>query len=66
LSKNDKIEISAQQFNLSKIDDIALYPKFYEKNIDYKVEIEKNKRKAVLTFLALEKFKTGRVIISVK
>lgn len=66
LSKNSKIEISAQQLKLSKIDGIALYPKFYERDIDYSVEIDEKKLKATLTFLAVDKFKTGRVIISVK
>jgi hypothetical protein len=63
---NDRIEITAQQFKLGKIDEITLYPAFYERDIDYKVEIDENNQKAVLTFLAVEKFKTGRVIISVK
>ena len=60
------IEIYAGQFNLSEINGITLYPKFYKKDVDYKIEIEKNKQKAVLTILAGEKFKTGRIVISVK
>ncbi len=66
LRKKNMIEIYAKEFNLSKIDEITLYPKFYKRGTDYKVEIEKNKQKAVLTILVKEKFKTERVVISVE
>jgi predicted nuclease with TOPRIM domain len=66
LRDKQTIEIFAQKFILPRIRDINLYPTFYEKGKDYRVEIDKSKQKAVLIFLAVDKFKTGRVIISVK
>lgn len=66
LRKKKTIEIFPQKFDLSEIDEITLYPKFYKKGIDYEVKMDANKQKAVLTFLADEKFKSDRVVISVK
>jgi hypothetical protein len=66
LRKKKAIEISAKEFQLSEIDEITLYPKFYKRDIDYEVKIEENKQKAVLTILIDEKFKSDRVVISVK
>jgi uncharacterized coiled-coil DUF342 family protein len=66
LRKKNTIEIFARQFELSELYEITLYPKFYKRGTDYKVEIIENKKKAVLTILTVEKFKTDRVVISVK
>jgi len=66
LRKKKTIEISAKEFGLREIGEITLYPKFYKRDIDYEVKIEENKQKAVLTILADEKFKSDRVVISVK
>ena len=60
------IEISAQQFGLSQINGITLYPRYYNIDKDYKVEILENKQKVILTILAVEKLKNDRVLISVK
>ena len=60
------IEISAQQFELRQINGITLYPRYYNMDKDYKVEILENKQKAILTILAVAKLKNERVIISVK
>ena len=66
LSKKDIIEIHANQFNLTEIKKVSLYPKFYEKDVDYKVEIEKDKKKAKVKILKTKKFRRDRVIISVE
>ncbi|UCH96508.1 MAG: hypothetical protein JSV88_06570 [Candidatus Aminicenantes bacterium] len=66
LRATNTIEIFAQQFGLSEIDKVTLYPRFYKRDIDYIVTMVENKQKAVVTILALEKFKTERVVISVK
>jgi uncharacterized protein YoxC len=60
------IEISAQQLELSQINGITLYPVYYNRDKDYKIEILENKQKAILTILAVEKLKNDRVIICVK
>ena len=66
LRDKNTIEISARQFELSQIDKITLYPRFYKRDIDYVVTILEKKQKAVVTILTKEKFKTERVVISVK
>jgi outer membrane murein-binding lipoprotein Lpp len=66
LRKTNVIEIHASQFNLSNIKKITIYPRFYKREVDYKVKIEENNQKAELMMLAIEKFKGERVIISVE
>jgi hypothetical protein len=66
LRKTNVIEIYASQFNLSKIKKISIYPRFYKKGVDYEVKIEKDKQKAILVILAILKFRSERVIISVE
>lgn len=66
LRKTNTIEIFARQFQLSDIDKVTLYPRFYKRDVDYKVTIVEKKLKAVVTILSKEKFKTERVVISVK
>ena len=67
LRNNTTIEFYAEQFKqLSKLKGITLYPKFYERDKDYKVKIEEDKKKAVLTILDIKKFETNRVVISVE
>lgn len=66
LREEKKIEIFAQSLQLSKIEEINLYPKFYKEDIDYKIKIAGNKQKAVIKIMAIDKFRTDRVIISVK
>jgi hypothetical protein len=60
------IEIYASQFNLSKIKKVTLHPKFYKRDVDYKVKFEEDNRKAVLEILTIEKFKNERVVISIE
>ena len=64
--ETNTIEIFARQFELSEIDKITLHPRFYKRDIDYIVTMIESKQKAVVTILAVEKFKTKRVVISVK
>ncbi len=66
LREKNTIEIYAKQFNLTKIKEITLYPRFYKRGIDYEVKLDENKQKAVLTLLTVEKFKSERVVISIK
>lgn len=66
LRRKKIIEIHANQFKLSKIKKVTLHPRFYKRDTDYKVEIEENNQKAILTILAIEKFKRERVVISVE
>lgn len=67
LRNNTTIKIIAEQFKqLPKIKNITIYPKFCKRDEDYKVDIEEDTQSAVLTILAVKKFKTGRVIISIK
>jgi hypothetical protein len=60
------IEIRAGQFNLGEIKKVTLYPGFYKKDVDYKIEIDEDKKKAIVTILDTEKFRRDRVLISVK
>lgn len=67
LRETNTIEIFAGQFeHLEEIKEITLYPRFYKKDIDYKVTILETKHKAVLTISDVEKFKRERVVISVE
>lgn len=60
------IEIHAIKFKLSNIKKVTLHPRFYKRGVDYNVKIEGDKQKAILTILAVEKFKRERVVISVE
>jgi hypothetical protein len=60
------IEIHAGKFNLNKIKNVTLHPRFYKRDVDYKVKIEENNQKAIVTILTIEKFKSERVVISVE
>ncbi len=66
LRQTTVIEIHAYEFNLSKIKSVTLLPRFYKKGTDYKIEIAEDKKKAIVTVLAIEKFKSNRVVISVR
>ncbi len=66
LRKKNKIEISAAHFSLLRLRKITLYPKFYKKGTDYKIEISEDKKRAVITVSAIEKFKNERAVISVE
>jgi hypothetical protein len=66
LRETNAIEISAQKLGLSKIKRIRLYPKHHKIGVDYITEIETNKQAGILTILNPEKFKNGRVVISVE
>lgn len=60
------IEIYANQFNLDEIKKVTLYPGFYNKDVDYKIEIDVDKKKAIVKILITEKFRRDRVVISVE
>ena len=66
LREKDIIEIYANQFNLGEIKKVTLYPGFYNKDVDYKIEIEEDKKKAIVKILDTEKFRRDRVVISVE
>jgi predicted RNase H-like nuclease (RuvC/YqgF family) len=66
LRTDEIIEIYANQINLDEIKKVTLYPGFYKKDVDYKVEIEEDKKKAIVTILDTEKFRRDRVVISVE
>lgn len=60
------INISATEFNVKKINNIIIYPKFYKKGIDYSVVIDKTKQHASLTIIDKNKLKNERVVISIE
>lgn len=66
LRTTNTIEIFARQFELSEIDKVTLYPGFYKRDFDYVVTIKEKRQKAIVTILTVEKFKTDRIVISVK
>jgi hypothetical protein len=66
LRKKTKIEIKADEFNLSKIKNVTLHPGFYKKDTDYKIETTEDKKKAIITILAIDKFRSNRVVISIR
>lgn len=66
LRENQIIEIKASQFNLDRIKKVTFHPIFYKKGVDYKIRITKDKKKAIITILAIEKFKSERAVISVE
>ena len=66
LREKTTIEIEADEFNLSKIKSVTLHPGFYKKDTDYKIEITEDKKKAIITVLAIDKFRSNRVVISVR
>jgi len=66
LRSKDQVVISASDLEVEKIKDVMLYPKFYKKGTDYKVDITADNRYAVLDLLEKTKFKNERVVIAVK
>jgi hypothetical protein len=66
LRQRNIIEIHAGQFNLFEIKNVTLYPGFYKNDVDYKIEIDEYKKKAIVTILDTEKFRRDRVAISVE
>ncbi|MCK4766159.1 MAG: hypothetical protein KAW12_28430 [Candidatus Aminicenantes bacterium] len=62
----DTIVFSAADFNLKKIKNLLLYPKYYKKGKEYKVIIAKDKQEAELTILDITKLKNERVVISIE
>ena len=66
LRTEEIIEIYANQFKLGEIKKVTLYPGFYKNDVDYKIEIEEDKKKAIVTILDTEKFRRDRVVISIE
>ena len=66
LRAKDQVLISASDLEVEKIKDVMLYPKFYKKGTDYKVDITADNRYAVLNLMEKTKFKNERVVIAVK
>ncbi|MCP4215182.1 MAG: hypothetical protein GY765_11015 [bacterium] len=66
LRTSDKIAVSAADLDIAKIKSLTLYPKFYKKGVDYKVEVDPDKKNAYITFVSVTKFKNERVVIAVK
>lgn len=66
LTINDHLVISAADLGVQKIKDVVLYPRFYKKGTNYKLLISSNKKHALLTLIDKAKFKSERVVISVK
>jgi hypothetical protein len=66
LRSENAIPIAASTIGVSRIKSITIYPKFYKKEIDYKVMIDPDKQNATVTFLNPDKFKSERLIISIK
>ncbi len=61
-----QIVFSAKDLGLRKIKKITLYPKFYNENTDYKIEMSGDNQTAIVTILDTLKFKNERIVISVK
>ncbi len=66
LTMSDHLVISAADLGVQKIKDVVLYPRFYKKGTSYKLLISSNKKHALLTLIDKTKFKSERVVISVK
>ncbi len=66
LRYNNAIIISAKELNLIKISKIILFPKFYKNKVDYKWNINKNGKEAIIIILSTNKFKNEKVVISVE
>lgn len=66
LRYNNAIKISAKELNLVKISKIVLFPKFYKNKFDYKTNIYKGGKNAVIVILSKNKFKNEKVVISVE
>ncbi len=60
------IKIHAPTFKLSKIKRVTLHPRFYKRGADYEVKIEEDKQDAAVTILAVDKFRSERIVISIK
>ncbi|MCP4148486.1 MAG: hypothetical protein GY757_12135 [bacterium] len=66
LRSMDQVSFTADDLGIGKIKKITLFPKFYKKGVDYKVEFSADKKHGIVTFLSIGKFKNERVVISVK
>ncbi len=59
------ISVSPDSFDLDKIKNLIVYPRFLKRDKDYKVVISKDKKNAELIILNIKKMKNERIVISI-
>jgi predicted nuclease with TOPRIM domain len=66
LRETDRIELNAQDFNLSAIKKVGLLPKHIKKDIDYRIEIAGDGQSASVILKNKDKFLLARIVLYVK
>jgi len=66
LRENKNINIYADQLGLKKIKKVIVFPTYYTKGLDFKIEISQDKQESVVTILKEEKFKKQFLVIAVQ
>lgn len=66
LRKSRKIHVNTSGLMKKKIRDVNIYPRFIQKDVDYRVSLDEKEKNATLTILNPEKLKNERVLIAVK
>jgi predicted RNase H-like nuclease (RuvC/YqgF family) len=66
LRETDRIELRAQDFNLSAIKKVGLLPKHIKKDIDYRIEIAGDGQSASVILKNKDKFLLARIVLYVK
>jgi len=66
LREDNKIDVFAQYLNVNKIENVKIFPKYYEEGKDYKIIYAKNKKTARIEIISKDELKNMRIVIAVQ
>ncbi|HSQ35563.1 MAG TPA: hypothetical protein VLQ89_06190 [Candidatus Binatia bacterium] len=66
LRGNAVITITAADFQLGRIKDVAIYPAYFKAGVDYRVEFDEDGQNASITVLEVKKFKSEKIAIAIE
>jgi hypothetical protein len=66
LRGDPKITATAADFQLSKIKDITIYPSYFKRDRDYKVEFNEVGQSVTITILDIKKFMSEKIAIAIE
>jgi len=66
LRGDPRITVNAAAFQLSRIKDLTIYPAYFKKGIDFRIEFDETDQNATITFLDVKKFMSEKLAIAVE
>ncbi|MBE0664251.1 MAG: hypothetical protein IH584_00405 [Candidatus Aminicenantes bacterium] len=66
LRGDPKITATAADFQLSKIKDITIYPSYFKRDRDYKVEFNEVGQSVTITIIDIKKFMSEKIAIAIE